>query len=404
MIGEVQYGGRVTDTHDRGLLIRLIEMHLRAQIAQPNFTFNPSVSLATFPDKVVYTIPESPEVDGVLRVVDALPEVAPPEILGLHPNAEAQLQINEWQRVSSSLHLTRPILVSGEGEELSSVIGEKLSELEAELPAIPPHEECMRMIEENGGLVVATNLSAMQEVSALRAVVVKVREDMEAVKLAVKGEIAQDADLEKVVQSLAASQPPHRWIFASNGEEISWQCRTLSAWAAGLVDRFAQLDAWMAHGRPACIWLGGLINPQGFLTALKQEFAREHLSEGWYLDTLTFHADITALDDPAQAPEGAHFISGLLLEGCAWSKEEYSLVEAEPKVLVAQMPLIALQALTYAQKRAKDTGQFAAYDCPIYRYPTRQNVVMTLTLPTREHKTEHWIIRGAAALLSTESV
>ena len=404
MIGEVQYGGRVTDTQDRYLLNRLIDMHLRANITQPNFTFNPSISLAPFPDKVVYSIPEAQEVEGVLDVVDALPEVDPPEILGLHPNAEAQLQINEWHRVSDSLLITRPIVVSEQGEGFASVVHDKLAEVEAEIPEVPSAEECLSRVENTGGLAVATNLSLIQEVGALRALVKMVREDIETVRLAVKGEVATDAKLDSVIQSLAASKPPRKWIFASSGDEISWKSRTLSSWVAGLTERYAQLDAWMTHGLPNCTWLGGLLNPQGFLTALKQEFARAHLAEGWYLDTLTFHADITTFDDPVQAPEGAYFISGIMLEGCTWSKEEYSLIEAAPKVLVTQLPLIALHALTFAQKRAKDTGQFAAYDCPIYRYPCREEVVMTLTLPTREQKPEHWVARGAAALLSTEGL
>ena len=50
-----------------------------------------------------------------------------------------------------------------------------------------------------------------------------------------------------------------------------------------MLRRHEQLARWLAHGRPRSFWLGGFFNPEGFMTAVKQEVARRHAADKWAL-------------------------------------------------------------------------------------------------------------------------
>lgn len=100
---------------------------------------------------------------------------------------------------------------------------------------------------------------------------------------------------------------------------MSWPSPSLGFWFSDVLARTAQFATWLTTGRPKCYWLTGFFNPQGFLTAMRQEITRAH---EWPLDTVSLSTEITKYtgkeDTGLKPPEEGVYIYGLFLDG-AWS-------------------------------------------------------------------------------------
>ena len=88
MVGEAQYGGRVTDDFDKRLLCTFTQLWFSERLFQPGFEF--------YRD---YGLPSPPNVRTIATYLDhvaQLPAQDSPEVLGLHANADVTYQINRY--------------------------------------------------------------------------------------------------------------------------------------------------------------------------------------------------------------------------------------------------------------------------------------------------------------------
>jgi dynein heavy chain len=143
---------------------------------------------------------------------------------------------------------------------------------------------------------------------------------------------------------------------------------------------------------------------------MKQEVTRRHKSEKWALDDVVYHNEVTNFQESSNVksgpPEGV-YIHGLFLEACAWSRQEGSLVESEPKKLFTQLPVLFVSAQTKELeiKAKRETyGATGPYECPCYKYFARGDryLIFMVNLKSNTKLPVHWVLRGAALLCSTD--
>ncbi|KAJ8974696.1 hypothetical protein NQ317_015225 [Molorchus minor] len=80
LIGECNYGGRVTDDWDRRLIVTVLETYLNPRMVwNKNYTFSEVGNC--------YGLPEKNDYDSYLQHINSLPPLHPPEVFGLHTNA-----------------------------------------------------------------------------------------------------------------------------------------------------------------------------------------------------------------------------------------------------------------------------------------------------------------------------
>ncbi|KAK7880396.1 hypothetical protein WMY93_032965 [Mugilogobius chulae] len=132
MLGEVQYGGRVTDDLDKHLLNTFAQVWFSENLFGANFCFYKG-----------YVLPEkSTSVPEILQHVEGLPGVDSPEVFGLHPNADITYQTNlANQTLSTIINIQPKDSGGGAGETRESSVQRLAGEMLEKLPPdYVPHE------------------------------------------------------------------------------------------------------------------------------------------------------------------------------------------------------------------------------------------------------------------------
>jgi dynein heavy chain len=196
---------------------------------------------------------------------------------------------------------------------------------------------------------------------------------------ALKGLVVLSAELEAMGNYMFDQRVPQPWT-----NKAYPSLKPLGPWTKDLLQRLEFLRAWVDSGTPSSFWISGFFFPQGFLTAILQNFARKHQMP---IDTVSFSFILQAnsLSDESKRPKphDGCYIYGLYLEGARWSSLDNSLVDPKPKELFSPMPTIHM-----LPEQDRPTPSGGIYRCPVYKILTR-----TGTLSTTGHSTNFvtWI-------------
>jgi len=132
---------------------------------------------------------------------------------------------------------------------------------------------------------------------------------------ALKGLVVLSAELEAMGNAVFDQRVPASWTAAAYPS---------GPWFKDLLQRLDFNTTWVERGVPAVYWISGFFFPQGFLTAILQNYARKY---SFPIDTVAF--SFVLRDDVAEShtekPEDGSYIHGLFLEGARWDKNVRSL-------------------------------------------------------------------------------
>ncbi|KAM6207378.1 dynein axonemal heavy chain 8 [Sarcoramphus papa] len=377
MIGEVQYGGRVTDDFDK----RLLNCFARVW-------FNEKMFDSTFCFYTGYKIPVCKTLEQYFEYIQSLPAMDSPKVFGLHPNADITYQSNTAADVLDTITNIQPKESgAGPGETREAIVYRLAEDMLEKLPPdYIPHEVKARLIKM--GQLNSMNIFLRQEIDRMQKVITILRNSLNDLKLAIEGTIVMSENLRDALDNMYDARIPQVW------KRVSWDSSTLGFWFTELLERNTQFSTWIYEGRPNVFWMTGFFNPQGFLTAMRQEATRAH--KGWALDTVTIHNEVLKQnkEEITAPPSEGVYIYGLYLEGAGWDRRNSKLIESTPKILFVQLPVVHIFAVnTTSPKDPK------LYVCPLYKKPKRTdlNYITVIYLRTVVSP-DHWILRGVALL------
>ncbi|XP_045484350.1 dynein axonemal heavy chain 8 [Pieris rapae] len=377
MISAVQYGGRVTDDYDNRLLGTFTRVWFADQLFDEDFQFYKSYGIMKFKN-----IPE------YIEEIDKMKTVDPPQAYGLHTNADITYQRRVTQDLLDTILSIQPKESSSGGGETreASVYRQSKEMLEKVPPNFDPHEVKERL--RHYGILNSMVIFLRQEIDRMQKVISLVRTTLKDLLLAIDGTIIMNEALRDSLDNIYDAKVPKIWL------KSSWSSSTLGFWFTEFLERNIQFSSWCFQARPFSFWMTGFFNPQGFLTAMRQEVTRAH--KGWALDMVALHNDVTKFtyeEIKAPPPEGV-FVHGLFLDGAGWDRRNLRLCESTLKVLYTALPVVHVYAInSTAPKDPK------LYQCPVYKKPVRTGLtfITPLWLPTIKNP-DHWILRGVAIL------
>ncbi|PNH08753.1 Dynein gamma chain, flagellar outer arm [Tetrabaena socialis] len=349
-------------------------------------------------DGFSYRVPESADIDAFRSYIETLPGTESPEIFGLHPNADITFRTLQVQDAIVTILDTMPKGGSGAtGLSREDVVDKICEDLLSKAPPLFDKEETKEKLKKlPGGPTVPLTVHLRQELDRLNLVTRLTTTTLKNLRLAISGTIALSGGLIEALDALYNARIPASWL------SKSWEASTLGNWFTGLLQRYDQLNKWLNLGRPKAYWMTGFFNPQGFLTAMKQEVNRKHSADKWALDDVVMSSEVTHppkdFESLKEGPPEGVFVYGLYVDGCSWSGRENRLMDSDPKKLFNPLPVMHVTGVL-----AKDKKRSGYYEAPTYRVKARTglNFITTFSLRTEDDKSK-WILRGVAILCSID--
>lgn len=109
-----------------------------------------------------------------------------------------------------------------------------------------------------------------QEIEKFNKLINKIFFSLEDLKKAIDGTIVMSIEGDEIFNSLLINRIPLSWA------KICYPShKPLSSWFDDLLERVEFMRVWLANGHPSSFWISGLFYPQGFITGVLQNHARE---------------------------------------------------------------------------------------------------------------------------------
>ncbi|NXF83974.1 DYH9 protein, partial [Sclerurus mexicanus] len=376
LVGEIMYGGHITDDWDRKLCKTYLEEFIKPEMLEEELLLAPG-----------FPLPGNMDYNGYHQYIDdALPPESP-YLYGLHPNAELGFLTQSSEKLLCTVLELQPRDSSTGGgvgtreETVKPLLEEMLEKLSDEFNMA----ELTAKVEQRTPYAVV----ALQECERMNILTREIKHSLLELELGLKGELTMTNDMESLQNALFLDMVPESWMRRSYPSTAS-----LGTWFADLLARISELETWTGDfSLPSTVWLGGFFNPQSILTAIMQTTARKNK---WPLDKMTLQCDVTkkSREDFASPPREGAYVHGLFMEGARWDAQAGMLTEARLKELTPAMPVLFIKAIPVDKQDLR-----GMYPCPVYK--TRQRgptYVWTFNLKTKDSPSK-WVLAGVALLL-----
>ncbi|XP_052742503.1 dynein heavy chain, cytoplasmic isoform X1 [Bicyclus anynana] len=411
LLSQCIYGGKIDNLFDQRLLHSFLCKLFTPRSFEADFALVANVDGASGNQRHI-TMPDGNRRDHFLKWIEELSDRQTPSWLGLPNNAEKVLLTTQGSDLVSKLlkmqqledeeelaynaasqdHDPNSMVVEGDGrpawmKTLHQTSTSWLQLLPQELPTLRRTVENIkdplyRFFE--------------REVAAGASLLQQVLHDLRNVTAICQGSMKQTNETRSMVGALVRGMLPAGW----RRYAVARGC-TVQQWVDDFARRVAQLahvsrtvaDKGAKRLQSIPVWLGGLLNPEAYITATRQCVAQ---ANSWSLEELNLQVTIP---DPGAAAESAQSewsfsVTGLKLQGATVKGNRLLLTNT----IMVDLPLTVLTWIRGAEPAS--AGQ--TLTLPVYLNSARSELLFTVRLPIAAGQEPHaFYERGVALLTST---
>ena len=178
-------------------------------------------------------------------------------------------------------------------------------------------------------------------------------------------------EIEVMERSLSLQQVPSLWTAAAYPS-----LKALGGWVSDYFERIDFMRKWLMEEVPSTFWLTSFFFPQGFISSVKQTFARNTMTP---IDQVRLNTVVTKLYVQealaGMAPSIGVYVHGMFLQGCGWDEKEVCLRHSRPGEIFCSLPVIHLEPFDAKSKGGVDKSK--VYICPLYKTSLRWGTLTT---------------------------
>jgi dynein heavy chain len=387
LIGQCNYGGRVTDDWDRRCITAILNNLLcPATVEDDDYKFS---------DSGLWYAPKHGEHEHYVESARNFPLIPAPEAFGMHSNADITKDNKETFDLFTSILVTQST-GGGGGDGGGPSSDDKITEIATDVleKLRAPFDTAVALRKYPTRYEESMNTVLVQEMQRFNRLIVTVHDSLVNLKKAVKGLVVMSPQLDGVANSMLKGQIPAMWKKSSYPS-----LKPLGSYVKDFLARLKFLQDWFEVGAPPCFWVSGFYFTQAFLTAVQQNYARKNKIP---IDLLGYDFEMQGDRHPTKALEEGAFVYGLFLDGARWDRDTKKLAEQKPKVLYDAFPVIKLVPM-----KKDDIPNWPHYVAPVYKTSERKGILATtghssnFVLPIKipsDMPEKHWVLRGVALL------
>jgi len=230
-----------------------------------------------------------------------------------------------------------------------------------------------------------------REVALGQQLLGKIHRDLDTLTAVAEGTQKQTNHVRALMSAINKALIPSTWRMYSVAEGTS-----LSAWLVDFTKRIQQLQKiqeMREYGK--CVWMGGLFNPEAFMTATRQAAARAHT---WSLENLQLTAQVLSSEEfPSGADEASFIARGLILEAASWDQSAQEMVATDE--MSSRMPPILFTWKLIEDAEKDMTTEHARVILPVYLNEMRLELLFSVAINgPKDVAPPVWYQRGVALL------